>query len=121
METVGFLKNKFESMRSIFYLPTYLMAEIGNPLRHEEGHGFERSAEDEDKFNTVNYEFNEYYLYLDQIMRMLPDEYQINLKTMVNYSAYDKPTGEKDEVEEEHVEEVNHLMGFDESSSDAEF
>jgi len=95
------------------------MAEIGNPLR-DEGYGFDRSAEDEEKFNTVDYEFNGYYLYLDQIMRMLPDEYQINLKTMVNYTAYDKPTGEKDEDEEEHVKEVNYLKGLDESSSDGE-
>jgi hypothetical protein len=96
------------------------MAEVGNPLREEEGYGYENDADEEEKFNMVDYEFNGYYLYLDQIMRMLPDEYQINLKTMVNYSAYDKPTGEKDEVEEEYIKEVNHLKGLDEDSSDPE-
>ena len=121
MATTAFLKNKFESMRSAFYLPTYLMAEIGNPLRYEEGYKYEDSPDDEEKFSIVDYEFNCYYLYLDQIMRMLPDDYQINLKTMVNYSAYDKPTGERDEDEIAHVKEIKYIKGLDGESSGEEF
>ena len=76
--------------------------------------------EEVEKINELDYEYHPYFLYLDQIMRMLPDDYHIILKTMVNFPAYDKPTGERDEEADEHLSDTKHIRGLGGHSSDEE-
>ena len=89
------------------------MVEISNPFIYEEDSSSNyMEKEEEEKFDEVDYEYQPYFLYLDQIIRMLPDDYHINLKTMINFPAYDKPTGEKNEEADEHLSDTQHIRGL---------
>jgi hypothetical protein len=90
--------NEIEMMKTAFYLPTNLMAEV---MDLEQQYDVEHKFNEESEFNDF-IEYRNNFLYGQQMLRINPDDYHQILRTMINFSALQKKqllSGEKDEEE----------------------